>query len=169
MASTSKKSRPSEPTSLENITLTWNNQLTPELYTEQIKNYFSTAIQPVRYNWKFSDVKHQLFKDGVTNQLIVFWNFKIDSFDLKDCKDAIVLRINGKFTENFIDRDREKSYWVMLSNLNVSGVLYATFENGVVYQYQPGKSLRGLLQVVIFFHRSVLNHQILSSSLTKHF
>ena len=28
-----------------------------------------------------------------------------------------------------------------LSNLNVSGVLYATFKNGVVYQYQPGKSL----------------------------
>ena len=136
MASTSKKSSYRYP-GIRSIFLTIHNNPTKD----QIRKYFDEVIRTLRVDWKFVDIKYKLFKDGVTNQLIVFWNCKTDNEDLEKCKDALVLRINGKLTENYIDREQERSYWEMLSEKLNTSFFPTPFQNGVVYKYQPGKGL----------------------------
>lgn len=47
----------------------------------------------------------------------------------------------GAETEHFIDREAEVETLVKLQQQNCGGKLYGVFENGMCYEYRPGKPL----------------------------
>ncbi|KAK9497649.1 hypothetical protein O3M35_004337 [Rhynocoris fuscipes] len=88
----------------------------------------------VRPDWKRSDLLYKVFTDGITNKLIGCWS-------AKDPSDVILVRIYGKNTDLLIDREEEKSNFLLLHKCGYAPRLYATFRNGLAYAYLAGDTV----------------------------
>ena len=112
----------------------------PEIINPQEPNLqqliFETVINKIRPNWQFSTTKFHAFQDGITNKMYGIWREDCDC--IKEAKDALVLRINGNGTENFIDRKKEIDSWKILENAgaapNLGGLnCFVFLETGCVW------------------------------------
>lgn len=91
----------------------------------------ATIVRPL---WPVERIQYTVFKDGITNKL-----FKVY---LEDDKDSTMLvRIYGENTEHIIDRAAEIRNIKILGNFGFAPRLYATFNNGIAYQFIPGVTL----------------------------
>jgi ethanolamine kinase len=79
----------------------------------------------------------QVFTDGITNKLIGC--FYLDPE--KSINENLLVRIYGNKSELMIDRLAEKRNMAMLFNAGLAPQLYATFNNGLVYEYVPGVTI----------------------------
>jgi len=91
-------------------------------------------LQVIRSNWKISDIKFKLFTDGITNKLVGCFYSDPES----DFNDVILVRIYGNKTDLLIDRNAEKRNIKLLHGHKLAPQLYATFKNGLCYEYVPG-------------------------------
>lgn len=78
----------------------------------------------------------QMFTDGITNKLVGCCqsNFNTD-------KDVILVRIYGNKTDLLIDRKAETRNFKVLNRFGFAPRLYATINNGLVYEFVPGCTL----------------------------
>ncbi|KAI9559009.1 hypothetical protein GHT06_015798 [Daphnia sinensis] len=92
------------------------------------------VVKQLRPQWSFDKMKFQIFNGGITNQLIgVYQN--------EDNSDTVLVRVYGENTERIIDRENEIKIMQLLYPLGLSARVYATFTNGLIYQYMIGKTL----------------------------
>lgn len=76
----------------------------------------------------------QLFTDGITNKLI-------GCFHAGSQTEVLLVRVYGNKTDLLIDRNAEKLNIVFLHQHGLAPQLYATFKNGLVYEFVPGVTL----------------------------
>lgn len=95
-----------------------------------------------------------MFTDGITNKLV-------GCFHEESGTDVVLIRIYGNKTDLLIDRKAETKNICMLHRYSFAPQLYATFENGLAYEYvpgvtlKPGKSLLFNLEPKLHIHASV--------------
>ncbi|CAG0900583.1 unnamed protein product [Darwinula stevensoni] len=89
------------------------------------------VLQHVKPDWDSCLVCFKEFNAGITNKVVGMY--------LPERKDDMVLlRIYGKGTESFIDRDAEKDNITLLHEAGCAPSYYASFKNGLAYAYVPG-------------------------------
>lgn len=76
----------------------------------------------------------QVFTDGITNKLL-------GCFNAREEDDVILIRVYGNKTDLLIDRKAETQNIKLLHEAGLAPKLFATFNNGLVYQYVPGDVL----------------------------
>jgi ethanolamine kinase len=79
----------------------------------------------------------QTFTDGITNKLIGCFYADPERF----MQEVLLVRIYGRNSELMIDRTAEKRNMAVLFKAGLAPQLYATFNNGLVYDYVPGVTL----------------------------
>uniref|UniRef100_A0A1L8E3P9 ethanolamine kinase n=1 Tax=Nyssomyia neivai TaxID=330878 RepID=A0A1L8E3P9_9DIPT len=103
------------------------------IHEDSIIQGASTILENIRPNWPIEDVEFKLFTDGITNKLVgCFYG---------DKKDTVLIRIYGNKTDLLIDRTVETRNIRMLHSFGFAPQLYATFMNGLAYEYVPGVTL----------------------------
>ncbi|XP_034244266.1 ethanolamine kinase 1 isoform X2 [Thrips palmi] len=93
------------------------------------------VIASIRPSWKLSEVKYKLFTDGITNKLV--------HCSVPD--DVLLIRIYGHNTDLLIDRQAEVRNIKLLQRAGFAPQLYATFNNGLAYEFAPGCTLDAAL------------------------
>jgi Choline/ethanolamine kinase len=79
----------------------------------------------------------QVLSSCFTNKLIMC---RAGSDQLSD--DCIIVRIFGRGTELFVDREKELDCMLLLHDLGISNAqVYCTFNGGIAYSYLPGVML----------------------------
>ncbi|KAM9520384.1 ethanolamine kinase 2 isoform 2-T2 [Guaruba guarouba] len=76
----------------------------------------------------------QLFTDGITNKLVACYTDE-------GMVDAVLVRVYGRKTELFVDRDTELRNFQVLRAHGCAPDLYCAFQNGLCYQFLPGIAL----------------------------
>lgn len=79
----------------------------------------------------------QLFTDGITNKLIGCFHFDPES----KREEVLLVRIYGNKTDLLIDRNAEKINIAFLHKHGLAPELFATFRNGLVYEFVPGVTI----------------------------
>jgi len=92
------------------------------------------VVSRIKPLWTADKIKHTVFKDGITNKLVGVY---LDN----DVLNMILVRIYGENTEMIIDRESEIRNIKILQSLGFAPRLYASFSNGLAYQYLPGNIL----------------------------
>ena len=75
-----------------------------------------------------------MFTDGITNKLVGAWH-------RDDKSDTVLIRVYGCGTEKIIDRNVEKENMVKYRKLGAGSALYASFNNGIAYEFLHGELL----------------------------
>ena len=88
----------------------------------------------IRPEWPASELRTKIFSDGVTNVLIGVYR---DGFKA----DMILIRCYGLNTDQMIDRKVEIANLLRFYDLGRGSQLYATFANGIAYEFIPGEML----------------------------
>lgn len=76
----------------------------------------------------------QLFTDGITNKLVACYTDE-------DMADAVLVRVYGRKTELFVDRETELRNFQVLHAHGCAPDLYCAFQNGLCYEFLPGIAL----------------------------
>ncbi|KFQ76136.1 Ethanolamine kinase 2, partial [Phaethon lepturus] len=76
----------------------------------------------------------QLFTDGITNKLVACYTDE-------GMADAVLVRVYGRKTELFVDRETELRSFQVLRAHGCAPDLYCAFQNGLCYQFLPGIAL----------------------------
>lgn len=76
----------------------------------------------------------QLFTDGITNKLVACYTDE-------DMADAVLVRVYGRKTELFVDRETELRNFQVLRAHGCAPDLYCAFQNGLCYEFLPGIAL----------------------------
>ena len=103
-----------------------------------LKDGASKVVSRLRPNWGSPDTcfKHKIFSDGLTNKLVGVYTSE------NRVQDMILVRVYGENSELMINRQSEIRNMKLL---HASGCgtaeLYATFCNGIAYQYLSGSVL----------------------------
>ncbi|XP_075191756.1 ethanolamine kinase 2 [Anomaloglossus baeobatrachus] len=93
-----------------------------------------SLIRELRPDWELQHVQTKLFTDGITNKLLACY--------VDPCmKDAVLVRIYGKRTELFVDREDEVTSFRLLQSHGCAPELYCTFQNGLCYEFMRGLAL----------------------------
>ena len=79
------------------------------------------------------DIELESLKGGITNVLLSCAN--------RRTKRIVLMRVYGRGTNLIIDRHREFVLHLVLTSLHLAPAIYARFQNGLVYEYIPGRSL----------------------------
>eukprot|EP00808_Paulinella_micropora_P015986 g31517.t1 len=77
----------------------------------------------------------EMVTGGITNKL-----YKCK--DSKVCEKAVLVRVYGEKTEKVINRTREKIVVNALSRLGAGPTIYGRFENGILEEFLPGRTLK---------------------------
>lgn len=89
----------------------------------------------------------QLFTDGITNKLVGCFNQNNNANDDDDdtaddeTHDVVLIRVYGNKTDLLIDRKKETENICLLHRYGYAPTLYATFRNGLAYEFVPGVTL----------------------------
>ncbi|XP_006133146.3 ethanolamine kinase 2 isoform X2 [Pelodiscus sinensis] len=75
-----------------------------------------------------------LFTDGITNKLMA-------CYTEEGMADAVLVRVYGRKTELFVDRDNELKNFQVLHAHGCAPKLYCTFQNGLCYEFMQGMAL----------------------------
>jgi len=92
------------------------------------------VLASIRPSWPKDRVKSKIFTDGITNKLIGCW---LDS----DPESVVLVRVYGQNTDLLIDRKAETFNFKVLHKAGYAPNLYATFTNGLAYEFVPGDVL----------------------------
>jgi ethanolamine kinase len=96
----------------------------------------STDIFPLitllRPDWSPSNTFLQQFTGGINNTTFGL-------FDSSDPTEALVIKLFGNKTEEFIDRDAELHTLHTLSQHELAQPILLQFTNGVIYKFVPGE------------------------------
>ena len=96
----------------------------------------STEIFPLitllRPDWTPSNTHLQQFTDGMTNSIFGL-------FDNSNQSEALVIKIFGSKTEEFIDRNFELQTLYTLFQHDFAQPILLQFANGVIYKFVPGE------------------------------
>ncbi|XP_043943631.1 ethanolamine kinase 1-like [Protopterus annectens] len=99
-----------------------------------IQNGALELMKALRPEWDCSEIRIELFTDGITNKLLACY---VEDMS----KDVVLVRIYGNKTELFVDRDTEIKSFLILYAQGCAPQLYCTFNNGLCYAYMPGTAL----------------------------
>ncbi|KAI6072797.1 Ethanolamine kinase 2 [Aix galericulata] len=91
-------------------------------------------VRELRPGWEPARVKTKLFTDGITNKLVACYTDE-------DMVDAVLVRIYGRKTELFVDRETELRNFQVLRAHGCAPDLYCAFQNGLCYEFLPGIAL----------------------------
>ncbi|NXT33528.1 EKI2 kinase, partial [Pelecanoides urinatrix] len=91
-------------------------------------------MRELRPAWEPARVKTKLFTDGITNKLVACYTDE-------DMADAVLVRVYGRKTELFVDRETELRSFQVLRAHGCAPDLYCAFQNGLCYQFLPGIAL----------------------------
>ncbi|XP_057369110.1 ethanolamine kinase 2-like [Daphnia carinata] len=92
------------------------------------------VIAILKPNWRQDSIKHKIFSDGITNSLV-------GVIHEDDKANMILVRVFGENTDKIVDRNAELTNMKILHTLGFGPELYASFCNGLAYQYLPGEIL----------------------------
>ncbi|ODN00217.1 Ethanolamine kinase 2 [Orchesella cincta] len=96
------------------------------------------VLRIVRPQWTStsgeSNIKSKVFTDGLSNKLVGFF---VD--DNKE--DVVIVKVFGINTDVVIDRKAEIETMRLLHERKCGAEVYATFDNGICYQYMNGVTL----------------------------
>lgn len=90
-----------------------------------------SVLKLVRPDWDRDNIKFKIFTDGITNKLV-------GCFHDKNPDDVILVRVYGHKTDMLIDRLAETRNIQLLHAAGYAPRIYATFQNGLAYEYVPG-------------------------------
>ncbi|GAB0096001.1 Ethanolamine kinase [Sergentomyia squamirostris] len=90
-------------------------------------------LSHIRPLWKPEDIEFKLFTDGITNKLVGCFHGEVT--------DTVLIRIYGNKTDLLIDRTAETRNIKLLHSRGFAPSLYATFNNGLAYEFVPGATL----------------------------
>ncbi|XP_063706874.1 ethanolamine kinase [Culicoides brevitarsis] len=114
------------------------------------------VLKVIRPQWNSNDIKFKLFTDGITNKLVGCFHdaehhngsnsspeafVKANKFNNNKISDVVLIRIYGNKTDLLIDRKAETRNIKLLHRYGFAPRLYATFCNGLAYEYVPGRTL----------------------------
>uniref|UniRef100_A0A8C8SG58 ethanolamine kinase n=1 Tax=Pelusios castaneus TaxID=367368 RepID=A0A8C8SG58_9SAUR len=91
-------------------------------------------IRELRPQWETERVQTKLFTDGITNKLMACY---VD----EGMADAVLVRVYGRKTELFVDRENELKNFQVLRAHGCAPNLYCTFQNGLCYEFMHGIAL----------------------------
>ncbi|NXJ88620.1 EKI2 kinase, partial [Corythaixoides concolor] len=91
-------------------------------------------MRELRPGWEPARVKTKLFTDGITNKLVACYTDE-------GMTDAVLVRVYGRKTELFVDRETELRNFQVLRAHGCAPDLYCVFQNGLCYQFLPGIAL----------------------------
>ncbi|XP_076287931.1 ethanolamine kinase 1 [Lasioglossum baleicum] len=91
-------------------------------------------IKKIRPAWPVDDLQFKIFNDGITNKLIGVWHSGY-------YKEMVLVRIYGHKTELLINRKDETRNIRILNKAGFTHSIYATFNNGLAYQFIEGVTL----------------------------
>jgi ethanolamine kinase len=89
-------------------------------------------IATLRPDWSPSNTHLQQFTGGINNTTFGL-------FDNSDSSEALVIKIFGSKTEEFIDRDAELDTIHLLSQYQLAQPVLLQFANGVIYKFVAGE------------------------------
>lgn len=106
------------------------------------------VLKVIRPHWRSDSVRFKLFTDGITNKLVGCFNQNnntnddddVDTVD-NDTNDVVLIRVYGNKTDLLIDRKKETENIRLLHRYGYAPTLYATFRNGLAYEFVPGVTL----------------------------
>jgi len=90
------------------------------------------VLKHVRPSWVENEIKTKMFTDGLTNKLVGGWK---EGFK----EDLVLVRVYGDKTEQYIDRGAEVENMKLLESGGNGAKLYATFQNGLAYEFVAGR------------------------------
>ena len=99
---------------------------------DKLKADSLVLFQSIRPDWRPETINWKVFTDGITNKLVGAWNG-----DKRE--DTVLIRVYGLGTEKIIDRRVEVENMVMYHKLGQGSKLFATFTNGICYQFLHGE------------------------------
>lgn len=92
-------------------------------------------VKIIRPSWPAPDqLLCKEFKDGITNKLVGIWY--ADHYN-----EMILIRVYGHKTDLFIDRKAETRNIRILNKAGYTHSIYATFNNGLAYEFVEGETL----------------------------
>ncbi|XP_045483437.1 ethanolamine kinase 1 [Harmonia axyridis] len=103
----------------------------------EVEECIFQLLRHVRPKWKSDGIKTKLMTDGITNKLVLCRNISEDD----GIEENVLVRIYGHKTDLLIDRNAEIRNIKLLHQHELAPSLYATFENGLVYEFIPGRTL----------------------------
>ncbi|XP_022198571.1 ethanolamine kinase 1 [Nilaparvata lugens] len=109
-------------------------ELTISLDESDLLKGAAEIISTLRPRWNLEHSTFKLFTDGITNKLV-------GCFNSKDVDDVVLVRVYGQNTDLLIDRKAETRNFILLQDFGYAPQLYATFHNGLVYEFVPGEVL----------------------------
>lgn len=89
------------------------------------------VLSVIRPTWTKEKINFKVFTDGITNKLLGCFH---EDFP----EDVVLVRVYGHKTDLLIDRNAETRNIQLLHNAGYAPRLYATFCNGLAYEYVPG-------------------------------
>lgn len=106
--------------------------------SEAVETEIWPVLKKLRPQWTDENKCTQVFSKGVINSLVCFYQKTDPKRD-----DAIVVRVNGDALGEMgvSDRDREFLCLQVAQAAGVFPALYATFNNGMIYKFAPGRVL----------------------------
>ncbi|XP_055843001.1 ethanolamine kinase [Episyrphus balteatus] len=105
-------------------------------------------LKVIRSHWDLSTAEFKIFTDGITNKLVGCFN-KTPQDDNNTSqngatdysKNVVLVRVYGNKTDLLIDRKAETRNIKLLHSYGFAPSLFATFKNGLAYEYVPGVTL----------------------------
>lgn len=82
-----------------------------------------------------------MFTDGITNKLVGCFNKESNLSETDVPNNVVLVRIYGNKTDLLIDRKAETRNIKLLHTYGFAPSLFATFKNGLAYEYVPGVTL----------------------------
>ncbi|XP_003387510.1 PREDICTED: probable ethanolamine kinase [Amphimedon queenslandica] len=112
--------------------LTWS-YVPITINPKELLSSFRTHLCPLLRWGQEEELSTKEFTDGITNTLIGVYRRD------RGKDDMVLIRFNGQDTEIMIDRVREITTMLLLSDLRLSTKLHCQFDNGIAYGYVPGR------------------------------
>lgn len=108
-----------------------------EVTEKNLENDLKQIIEKVHPEWldKFGEeLKTSTMNGGISNKLYACYPKSIGL----DSTETLLVRLYGKDTEKFIDRDEEIATLKTFKAIDLGPKFYCSFLNGICYEYLPG-------------------------------
>jgi ethanolamine kinase len=115
-------------------------------------------IAPLRPNWSPSNTHLEQFTGGINNTTFGL-------FDKSDRSEALVIKIYGSKTEEFIDHNAEIDTLNFLSQHELAQPVLLQFANGIIYKFVAGEictrdDIRDIKIALLIAHQMAKLHSI---------
>ncbi|CAH0388585.1 unnamed protein product [Bemisia tabaci] len=104
------------------------------LHESNLEEGATHILQHIRPEWSADKVQFKLFTDGITNKLM-------GCFHDDHPTDGVLVRVYGQQTDLLINRANEIKNFKFLQKAGFAPKLYATFNNGIAYEFVSGETL----------------------------